>query len=95
MAKETNIPSGVEGQDPEEGGYHVPVMLQETVEALNIRPAGIYVDCTFGGGGDIHVPFFHAWAPKANWFSASRSRMVWTLPRNITARSFWTARHPA
>jgi len=31
--------------------YHVPVMLQECVEALNINPSGVYVDVTFGGGG--------------------------------------------
>ncbi|MDR0541963.1 MAG: 16S rRNA (cytosine(1402)-N(4))-methyltransferase RsmH [Dysgonamonadaceae bacterium] len=31
--------------------YHVPVLLQESVAALNIRPEGIYVDATFGGGG--------------------------------------------
>jgi 16S rRNA (cytosine1402-N4)-methyltransferase len=31
--------------------YHVPVMLRECVEALNIKPDGVYVDVTFGGGG--------------------------------------------
>lgn len=32
-------------------GYHTPVMLNEAVEALNVRPDGVYVDVTFGGGG--------------------------------------------
>ncbi|NOS56578.1 MAG: 16S rRNA (cytosine(1402)-N(4))-methyltransferase RsmH [Cyclobacteriaceae bacterium] len=31
--------------------YHKPVMLSECIDALNIRPNGIYVDVTFGGGG--------------------------------------------
>ncbi|HEX3008894.1 MAG TPA: 16S rRNA (cytosine(1402)-N(4))-methyltransferase RsmH [Bacteroidales bacterium] len=31
--------------------YHVPVLLHESIEGLNINPEGIYVDVTFGGGG--------------------------------------------
>ncbi len=31
--------------------YHVPVLLNESVDGLNINPDGVYVDATFGGGG--------------------------------------------
>ena len=31
--------------------YHVPVLLKESVDGLDIKPGGIYVDVTFGGGG--------------------------------------------
>ncbi|RMG82707.1 MAG: 16S rRNA (cytosine(1402)-N(4))-methyltransferase RsmH [Bacteroidetes bacterium] len=31
--------------------YHEPVLARESIEGLNIRPDGIYVDATFGGGG--------------------------------------------
>ena len=31
--------------------HHVSVLLEESVDALNVRPGGVYVDCTLGGGG--------------------------------------------
>ena len=34
-----------------QSAYHIPVLLREVIDALNIRPDGVYVDCTFGGGG--------------------------------------------
>jgi 16S rRNA (cytosine1402-N4)-methyltransferase len=37
--------------EKEEIPYHVPVMLREAIDGLDIKPEGVYVDCTFGGGG--------------------------------------------
>ena len=31
--------------------YHIPVLLEKSVEGLDLRPDGVYVDATFGGGG--------------------------------------------
>lgn len=31
--------------------YHIPVLFNECLDALEIKPNGVYVDCTFGGGG--------------------------------------------
>jgi len=35
----------------DETAYHIPALLDETIDGLNIKPDGIYVDVTFGGGG--------------------------------------------
>jgi len=31
--------------------YHTPALLNESIDGLDIRPSGVYVDVTFGGGG--------------------------------------------
>ncbi len=35
--------------------YHIPALLPECLEALDIKPGGIYVDATYGGGGHSHA----------------------------------------
>lgn len=41
------------GKDIQQHGndYHIPVLFEESLDALNIKKDGVYVDCTFGGGG--------------------------------------------
>ncbi len=52
MAKQTKIQTA-DGEliNQQQDVYHIPVMLMEAVDALNIQQNGVYVDCTFGGGG--------------------------------------------
>ncbi len=38
-------------KDTQHVEYHIPAMLNETIQGLNIQPNGLYVDVTFGGGG--------------------------------------------
>ncbi|MCC5936213.1 MAG: 16S rRNA (cytosine(1402)-N(4))-methyltransferase RsmH [Lunatimonas sp.] len=39
--------------------YHIPVMLEACIQGLNIRPNGIYLDLTFGGGGHSRAILAH------------------------------------
>ena len=39
--------------------YHTTVLLHEGVEALKVKPDGVYVDATFGGGGHSNVILSH------------------------------------
>jgi 16S rRNA (cytosine1402-N4)-methyltransferase len=34
-----------------ESAYHIPVLLEESIDGMNLQPKGVYVDVTFGGGG--------------------------------------------
>ncbi len=42
-----------------EDNYHIPVLLKEAIEGLNIQPDAVYVDCTFGGGGHSRAILQH------------------------------------
>lgn len=50
MSKENKSIDNITSTDST-NDYHIPVMLYECIEALKISPDGVYVDCTFGGGG--------------------------------------------
>jgi 16S rRNA (cytosine1402-N4)-methyltransferase len=39
--------------------YHIPVLPQQTVAALMVKPNGVYADCTFGGGGHARLLLEH------------------------------------
>lgn len=47
--------------------YHIPALLPQVLELLNVRPSGIYVDATFGGGGHSHA-ILEALGPQGRLF---------------------------
>lgn len=49
-------------------GYHVPVLLDESIQGLNLKPGGVYVDVTFGGGGHSRE-ILSRLAPDAHLYS--------------------------
>lgn len=48
--------------------YHIPALLGQTIEALDLRPDGFYVDVTFGGGGHSRAILDHI-GPEGHLFS--------------------------
>ena len=48
--------------------YHIPVLLQESIDGLDIKPDGVYVDVTFGGGGHSKE-ILHRLGPKGRLYS--------------------------
>jgi 16S rRNA (cytosine1402-N4)-methyltransferase len=54
---ESKLPINPSTDQPE--SYHIPVLLQEAIDGLNIKPDGVYVDCTFGGGGHSRALLQH------------------------------------
>ena len=48
--------------------YHIPVLLQESIDGLDIKPDGVYVDVTFGGGGHSREILRHL-SPKGHLYS--------------------------
>ncbi len=52
MAKQKKIQAAEEKLiSQQQDVYHIPVLLTEAIDALHVQPNGVYVDCTFGGGG--------------------------------------------
>ena len=55
--------------------YHIPVLLEASIDGLNLRKGGVYVDATFGGGG-IRVRFLPDWIPPAGSSVSIRMPML-------------------
>ena len=58
----------------EETTYHIPVLLMPSVDGMNIRPDGTYVDVTFGGGGHS-ARYSPAWETVEDCLVSTRTKM--------------------
>src|SRR5215211_4837778 len=66
---------------------HIPVLLEEAVAALEVKPSGVYVDATFGRGG-------HAQAILARLDDAGRLVAIDRDPSAVAAADALAARDP-
>src|SRR5512137_175040 len=60
--------------------FHKSVLLKESIEALAIRPDGIYVDATYGGGGHSKEILKHLKGGKLFAFDQDASALKNTIP---------------
>jgi 16S rRNA (cytosine1402-N4)-methyltransferase len=66
--------------------YHRPVLLEESVDALAIRPDGVYVDVTFGGGG--HSSLIVSKLTEGKLYSFDQDRDAEEQAKKITHPAF-------
>ncbi len=67
--------------------YHIPALLEETVNGLNINPEGIYVDVTFGGGGHSRA-IMEKLGEKGRLFSFDQDMDAWANRLNDSRFTF-------
>lgn len=78
--------------------YHAPVLLQACIEGLNIRPDGVYVDATFGGGGHSKA-ILEKLGPFGRLIAFDRDRDAWkNVPQDerftlVKSDFRWMANH--
>ena len=83
--------------------YHVPVLLNESIDGLAIKPGGTYVDVTFGGGGHSRE-ILRRLGPDGRLFSCLFAHQGLDLRTPLRAGAsdaqvrqaivdFWSARH--
>jgi 16S rRNA (cytosine1402-N4)-methyltransferase len=65
-----------------EQSYHTSVLLDECIEGLEIRPAGIYVDVTFGGGGHSRA-ILEKLGPEGKLFAFDQDPDAWKQAEKI------------
>lgn len=56
--------------------HHISVLLNECIDALNIKPDGVYVDCTFGGGGHSRA-ILEKLGPKGKLIAFDQDKDAW------------------
>lgn len=67
--------------------YHIPVLLQQALELLNINPNGTYVDLTFGGGGHSSA-ILQQLSPNGHLFAFDQDADAIKLASNFIAPNF-------